>query len=84
MLRLLQDAVLPRLRRKKLFKTQVRDPALLVRRDGQFPGGVILKTPFENGKHLLGRLAGGANDENVSEALQVNAIAFRQPRHDVC
>ena len=62
MLRLLQDAVLPRLRRKQLFEPQAPDPPLLFRRDGQYRGGVILKTPFEDGKHLLGRLAGGANE----------------------
>src|SRR5260370_19094298 len=79
----LQDARL-RFLRQQFFETQARDLPMLFRRDGQFRRGVILKTPFENGKHLLGGLAGGTNDENVSEALPVSTIAFRQLSHDVC
>ena len=66
---------------KELFETQVRDAPLLFRGDGQFRGGVILQTPLENAEHLGGRLARGADDENVSEPLAISAIAFRQTCH---
>src|SRR5260370_22838746 len=79
----LQDARL-RFLRQQFFETQSRDLPLLFRRDGQFRGGGILKTPFETGKHLLGRLAVGTNDANVSEALPVSTILFRHLAHDVC
>src|SRR4029077_1110972 len=79
---ILRPLLLAPLRRKELFETQVHDAPLLFRRDDQFCGAVILQTPLENAEHLGGRLARGADDENVSEALPISAITFRQPFHD--
>ena len=74
----LPRASLARLSRHQLLQTQAHDAPLLFRGDRQFRGGIILNTLLENGKHLGGRLARGADDENVSEALPVSAVPFRQ------
>ncbi len=79
----LMRASLVRLSRHQLLETQAHDAPLLFRGDRQLRGGIILKTPFENGKHLGGRLARCADDENVPEALSVSAVPFREARHRV-